>query len=239
MPNHKHHQPASIMTEVILSDGSRDEFFLGKQGKFLPADDLIIARDVAYLRAQIAAYGMVRQTSEKVATKVNRNPHMCQKLTKKSVRDQYKRLREEFYCDDLRNRGLSGVAEGAMWELYQVLSQMREENESFLDKKQAAINEKAKKDKEKEMLGRKMGEIELLCKTRRSSDEESYDAKDRCGEKDINGSVRKKKKRMKVDMIVLSSGLAPFGEKLKEADLNRIKLYEDAIDFERHKKGRV
>lgn len=39
-----------------------------------------------------------------------------------------------------------------------------------------------------------------------------------------------------MDRIDLTSGFAHFDEKLKEADLTRIKLYEDAIYFERHKK---
>lgn len=68
----------------------------------------------------------------------------------KSVQDQHKRLQEEFDSSGLRNRGLYGVVKGKIKELYQVLSQTREERDSFLDKKHSAKNEKAKKEDEKE-----------------------------------------------------------------------------------------
>ena len=77
------------MAEVITtatSDGSAR-----KRGKFVPAEDLIIIREVAALGAHVASYGKGRQTFENVAVGVNRNPHMSQKVSWKSVQDRYKR----------------------------------------------------------------------------------------------------------------------------------------------------
>ena len=64
------------------------------------------------LGGHVASYGKVRQTFEKVAVRVNQNPHMSQKVSWKSVQDRYKRLQDDFDQEDARNGALSGVAGG-------------------------------------------------------------------------------------------------------------------------------
>lgn len=218
------------MAEVITTDISSDESARKKRGKFLSSEDLIIVREVSALRAHVAAYGTVRQTFESVAQKVYENPHMTQKVTWKSVQDRYKRLQEDFDSDDARNSGLSGIAGGEIGELYQCLSQMQE-RDSFVDKKKAAKNEKAKKEEEKEILGKKVVEMALLRKSQRTSDEESNEGDDGSGDGQRSESARKRTcKRAKVGKVDLTSGLALFAEKLKDAD-----LAEGILQFEKHK----
>lgn len=109
-------------------------------------EDLIVVIGVSALRGHVAAYGRVRQTFEMLASKVNQNPQMTQRVAWKSEQDRYKRLQDEFDSNDKRNRGLSGVAGGEMGESYQALSQVEGGIDSFVEKKQSAKNEKARKE---------------------------------------------------------------------------------------------
>ena len=218
------------MATVVESEARNDEAQAKKRGKYLPLEDLIMVREVAAQRAHVATYGAVRQNFEQVATKVNSNPHMTQKVTWKAVQDRYKRLQDDFDADDARNSGLSGVAGGAMGELYQALSQMREDRESFQTNKDVSRAEKTKKEEEKERLGRQVVEMALLRKSQRSGSSGSSDVE---GEEDgwdgrrESGSARRKRsKRAELERVELTGGLALFGEKLKEADMARVRLEE-------------
>ena len=94
------------MAEVITSassDGSGR-----KQGKLFSAEDLIITGEVAAIGAHVARYGEVRQTIKKVPVSFNRNPHMSQKVSCKSVQDRNKGLQDAFYQEDAQNSALSG-----------------------------------------------------------------------------------------------------------------------------------
>lgn len=64
--------------------------------------DLIITREIAALWAHVSTYENFRQNLDMVATKVNENPHMVQKVNFKDVQDRYKRLQEVFDSDDAR-----------------------------------------------------------------------------------------------------------------------------------------
>ena len=132
------------MAEILDVVSKKDGQLHGarKRGKYLSQEDLIIVREVAALRAHIAGYGNVKQSFETVACKVNQNPHMSQKVNWKAVQDGYKRLQDEFDGDDRRNGNLSGITGGEMGELYQSLSQMREERDTFLSEKKADKIEK-------------------------------------------------------------------------------------------------
>lgn len=57
---------------------------------------------------------------------------MHQNVILKAVQDRYKKLQEDFDTEDARDSNLSGVAGVEMGELYQSLSQMREERDSFV-----------------------------------------------------------------------------------------------------------
>lgn len=105
------------MAEVIL-DRTTTNSAARKRGKFLASEDLIIVREASVLRPHVAPYGSVRQTFGNVAARVNQNPHMTQKVTRKSVQDRYKRSQDDFDSYDIRNSGLSGVAGGEMGEFY-------------------------------------------------------------------------------------------------------------------------
>ena len=226
------------MAEVITTATS--DRSARKRGKFVPAEDLIIIREVAALGAHVASYGKVRQTFEKVAVGVNRNPHMSEKVSWKSVQDRYKRLQDDFDQEDARNGVLSGVAGGEMGELYQMLSQMRQERDSFVNEKGAVRSEKARREEEKERMGREVVKMALLRKTKRSSEEEDIEGSPGVEEDLSNGSEslgsgRKRRKIGRGRRLEVSSGLMAFSERLKEAKLARVALDREALNFEKEK----
>ena len=73
---------AEVITTVSSGGSAR------KRGKFFPAEDLFIIREVAALGGHVASYGKARQTFEKVAVAVNRNPHMSRNVSWKSFQDR-------------------------------------------------------------------------------------------------------------------------------------------------------
>lgn len=234
------HQPFSEMAEVLdvssNDDGSRG---VRKRGKYLPEEDLIIVREVAALRAHVAGYGNVKQSFESVAQRVNQNPHMMQKVNWKAVQDRYKRLQEDFDADDRRNSSLSGIAGGEMGELYQALSQMREERDTFLTEKKADKNEKTKREEEKEIMGRRVVEMALCRKSKRSisgDESESSSSGGSSGGGNVGGnSARKRRKTRQTGIADVSGELEMFGAQLKEADLARIQLEVDQLSFQKEK----
>lgn len=65
-----------------------------------------------------------------------------------------------------------------MGELYQVLAQMREEKDFFNREKGAIMNEKARKEEEKECLRRQVVEMDLLRKFQREASDSGDSAED-------------------------------------------------------------
>ena len=127
-----------------------------------------------------------------------------------------------------------------MGELYQMLSQMRAERDSFVNEKGAVRSEKARREEEKERMGREVVKMALLRKTQRSSEEDDTEGSPGADEDLSNGSEslgsgRKRQKIAPGRRLEVSSGLMAFSERLKEAVLAHVALDREALHFEKEK----
>ena len=112
---------------------------------------------------------------------------------------------------------------------------MKKKRDLFVDKKQSAKNEKARKEDKKALVRKRVVEMALLWNAQRSLDEENTSGLQEGSEEQEWGSSKKRQKRGISERVDLTSGLAMFAGRLKDANMARVKLDEQALQFEKHK----
>lgn len=106
------------MAEVIPTDVDHDANKPKKQGKLFVFKFFITIKEVAALRAHVAAYGTIREKLENLTLRVNQSSSVTSAEPWKSVQNRYKCLQGSFNKNEFRNSALSGVAEKKLKELY-------------------------------------------------------------------------------------------------------------------------
>lgn len=64
-----------------------------RKSRFTPADEVVIAREVAAAEAYVATYSEVSECYETVAEKANENPAPAVQNNSKSIEDRYKKYK--------------------------------------------------------------------------------------------------------------------------------------------------
>ena len=204
-----------------------------RRAKFTPAEDLVIVREVAAVKAHVACRGEVRTRFETAAECANKSEILTAPVTWKGLQDRYLKVQALFDKRDVSMRVKSGVEED-MTEMDELLSAMKEErDDNTRAKEELKLTARNKKEKEDE-LGALVRERAM--RRRAGADDDSSDEKTG-EEEDDNPAPRKIGRRVTRgdarDARV--SAATAIAKSLRDGDLARLKYEEERLAFEREK----
>ena len=213
------------MAEVISVDAPSPSGSVatktGRHSRFTAEENLVLLREVSAANAHVAAFGENGKRYGDAASNFNANPTVAQTVTWKSVRDRYKRPKEQFDKRDNANQFVSGVGRES-GEMEELLMEMQEARDDLAVQKTAKKTTQQETDREKEMIGQELVEMSLKRRTADHASKESM--------KDVPASAKKTKRLKQME----SGGeMERFGAHLRDADLARIELEREKLAFKR------